>query len=212
MEFAQPLEIFPQFIGGFGTAVVAPSGWFEQVFQLLGERDIFLHVFPDRFPFMKHHMPGIAGLFNGFGQSVPHGVRFQFFLEAAKDLIPDDQAHAHIPVEIPRIAGMVYPVVRRAHKHSFEPGRHFADILRMHKYPIGLRDGVHEYDIDGMEAQQGDGNEIDEAVHRLKDGRPETGAEVEFFRRVVCNMHGPEDTAVMIDPVFNIERQVFQYE
>src|SRR5258708_35981263 len=95
---------------------------------------------------------------------------------------------------------MVDPVMRRSDQDIFQPA-HLADQLRMHENAPDLGGRIHKNDMQGLESQQSQGNEIDEPVQRLKDGRTEAYRKIHLFRRIMGHMHCPEQAYLMIPPL-----------
>lgn len=112
------------------------------------------NVFSDCRPFMEDEIEG-AGLFHRFGQAVFPGLVFfgaQFGLKSAEELVPDDEEHPHVLIEVFRVGGMMDPVVGRGDQDVFEP-THFVDQFGVHEDPPDLGCRVHEYDIQRFEAE-----------------------------------------------------------
>jgi len=65
-------------------------------------------------------------------------------------MIPYDQEHAHVLVQVFRVGSMMYPVMRRRHKDIFKPA-HFMYQFGMHKYSPDLRGGINKNDIERVE-------------------------------------------------------------
>src|ERR1700712_4551057 len=90
-------------ITGMPASVVAPAGWAKQVAHLLLYANVFsrqvgLYIFP----FMKNQVDRVL-IFQVFGKPVFHLLIFfswQFCLEGAKHLIPNDKKHTHVFIEV----------------------------------------------------------------------------------------------------------------
>ena len=190
---------------------MTPARGADQVTPFLLPADIFSgEVFSDIAPFVKHDMQGI---FFGqwFGEAVFTGLVFffaQLGLEGTEQLVPDDQEHAHVLVEIFGVGGVMDPVMGGCYQDIFQPA-HFAYQLRMYKDAPDLCSGIHENDIQGFESQERQGDKIHEAVEGLKDGGPEADRKIHMFGGMVRYMNGPEESYLMIPPVQPVIQEVF---
>jgi hypothetical protein len=104
---------------------------------------------------------------------------------------------------------MMDPMMGRRHQDIFEPA-HFADQLRMYKDPPDLRGGIHKDDIERPEAQECQGNKIDETVQGLEDRGPESNGKIHFFRRVVCHVNCPEQAYFVIPAMQPVIQEIFR--
>ena len=189
---------------------MAPSRGHKQVFQPGAKWEFFRQIATDSLPFMKNEFNRMIQVPNRLRKSEPDGFFSHLLLESTEQPVPDDEAHAHIFVEVDQVAGMVNAVVAGAHKDSFEPAGHFFDCPGVYEYTIGLRNGIHKYDIEGVKAYKGQRNKINETVYGLKDRGSEPGSQVEFNRGMMGDMDSPENTTKMIDPVFCVKGEVFE--
>jgi hypothetical protein len=146
-----------------------------------------------------------------FGQAVFDGFIFfcrQFGLKSAEELVPDDEKHAHVPVEIFYIRRMVDPMMAGGHQDVFQPA-HLVDELGVDKDAPDLRGGIHKDDVHRLETQECQRNKIDKAVKRLKDRRPETHGEIEMLGRMVGDMYRPENADLVVPAVQPVIEEVF---
>ena len=194
------------------TAVVAPSGRPEQIIPALPETESFpAEVSGDAHPLVKNDVHRVF-FFQWFGESVADrliGCCRQFWLKGAEELIPDDEEHAHVLIQIFCIGSMMNPVVGGRYEDMFDPAE-FVHFLRMHQDAPDLCDGINESDINGPVSAQRDRYEIKKTVQRFHDGRSETHGEIEFGRRVVGDMCGPEQPAHMVHPVQPVIHEIFE--
>src|ERR1700754_4200354 len=111
---------------------MAPAWRPKDIIPLLPPPDILPRdILSDSLPFMEDNISR-TGPFHGRCQSIPCRLVFlrpQFGLESTEQLVPDDQEHAHILVQVAGIGSMMHPVVRGGHQYIFQPS-HFPDQLR----------------------------------------------------------------------------------
>src|SRR6185312_12976631 len=159
-------------------------------------------IFADGLPLMEDNVPR-AGVLQGFGQSKLNGFILgfgQFGLKGPEELVPDDEEHPHVPVEVFAIGGVVYTVMRWGDQDIFEP-THFVDQFGVDKDAPDLGRGIHEEDIQRPEAEECQRYKINKTVKRLEDRRPETYRKIEVFRRVMRDMYRPEKADLMVPAV-----------
>lgn len=141
---------------------MTPARWTKKIIPALTEtKSRFAEVFADTSPFMHYKMYGIFPL-ERFGKTVTYDLVFfgpEFGLESAKKLIPDNQEHTHIPVEVPWVGTMVHPVVGRGDQDMFQEAK-LMDLLGMDQDPPGLRGRIDKNDIHWLESQPGDRDEV----------------------------------------------------
>lgn len=195
---------------GEAAAIVAPAGGAEEVMPFLPPSDVFAgKVFGDGVPFVEYDVDG-AFFIEGFGEAVFGGLVFfigQFGLEGSEELVPDDEEHAHVLIEVFGIGGVVDAVMRWGDKDVFQPA-HFIDEFGVNEYAPDLGGGVHENDVHGFEAQEGEGYEVYEAIERLKDGGPESYGKIEMFGGVVGDVDGPEQADLVVPAVEPVIEEV----
>ena len=104
---------------------------------------------------------------------------------------------------------MMHPVMGRGDQKIFEETQ-FVYFLRMHQDTPCLCSGINESDVDRLKTKPGNGNEIDETVQRFHHRGTETYCEVEFGGRVMRDMGGPEEPAVMIHPVQPVIHEILE--
>src|SRR5579863_35368 len=101
---------FSQLFAGEAAAIVAPARWAKDILPLLLPAYIFPdNVLTDGLPFVKDDIHG-SGLFDGLGQTVPGGLVSlggKLGLKGAEKLVPDDQEHAHVLIQVARVGGVV---------------------------------------------------------------------------------------------------------
>src|SRR5579872_3409419 len=156
----------PQLFAGHPASVMAPAGRAEQVLPFLPPTDVApAEVAGDCSPFMKDNV-NRAGAFGRLRQAISARLVFvgtKFRLKGSEELIPDDQEHAHIFVEIFGVGGVVDPVMGGRDKEVFEPA-HFLDKFSVNKNAPDLGRGIDEQDVQRFEPGEREGNEIEEAV------------------------------------------------
>ena len=170
-------------------------------------------VFSDGLPFVENDVYG-ALFVERFGEAVFDGFIFlcrQLGLERAEQLVPDDEEHAHIPIEIFYIRRMVDPVMAGGHQDVFQPA-HFVDELGVDKDAPDLRSGIHKDDIHGPETQKCERNKIDKTVKRLKDRGPETHREIEMLGRMMGDMYRPEKADLVVPAVQPVIEEVLRQQ
>src|SRR5579859_7131621 len=122
---------FPHLLAGLAAAVMAPSRRAKNILPFFLPADIPpREVLADGPPFMEDET-GRAGLFHRLGQPVSGGLVFfrcQLGLEGSEQLVPDDQEHPHILIQVTRIGSVVHPVVGGGDQDIFQPA-HLADEL-----------------------------------------------------------------------------------
>ena len=196
---------------GLTASVVAPAGRAENILPSFFPADVAPgEIFSYRRPFVEDEVDG-AGFFHWRGEAVFPGLVFfggEFRLEGAEELVPNDQEHAHILIEVFGVGSVMYPMVRRGDQDIFEPA-HFVDQFGMHKNPPNLRRRVHKYNIDGPEAEAGERNEVDEPVEGLEDRGTEAHCKIHFFRGMMGDMDSPEKADLMIPAMQPVIQEVF---
>ena len=193
---------------------MAPAGGTEHILPFFLPPDVMPgEVFADGLPFVKDDVYR-TGIFQGFGESVSYRLvllRRKFGLKGSEQLIPDNEEHTHVSIQIFDIRRMVDPVMTGSHEDIFQPA-HFVDQFGMDENAPDLGGGIHEKDIYGLETQECQGYEIDKTVQRLKDRRPEAHCEIEMFGRVVGDMYRPEKADLMVPAVQPVIKEVFRQQ
>lgn len=197
---------------GESAAIVAPTGGSEEVVPFFFPADIFAgEVLSDLVPFVEDHIDGTL-VFEWFCKAVFAWLIFffcEFGLKGAEQLVPDDQEHAHVLIEVFGIAGMMDPVMGRGDEDIFEPA-HFADEFGVYEDAPDLCSGIHEDYVEGFEAQEGERNEVYESVQGLEYGGAEAHGEVHVFGGVMRHVDGPEEADLMIPAVKPVVKEVFR--
>lgn len=190
---------------------MAPAGGTEQVEPLFFPADVFTaEVSGNAVPFVENGINRICLCERG-GQAVFSGfILFggQFGLKGAKELVPDDKEHTHILVQVSGVRGVMDAVMGGGDEDIFQPA-HFADQFGMDEDAPDLGGGVHKYDIERFESQEGEWDEIDEAVEGLEDGGPESNGEVHVFGGVVGDMDCPEKSYFVVPAVQPVIEEIF---
>src|SRR5688572_10099642 len=106
---------------------------------------------------------------------------------------------------------MMHAMMRRSYEHIFQPS-HFANHFRMHKDAPDLRGGIHKHNIQCLETHQCKGNKINETIQWLKYGRPEAYRKIHMLRRMMRDMHCPEQTDLMVETMQPVVQKIFQYD
>ena len=75
---------------------------------------------------------------------------------------------------------MMHPVVGGCDQDVFKPA-HIVDVFSMYKNPPDLGSRIDKDNIQRFKSQPGQGNEIQEAVEWLEDGRTEAYCKIQFF-------------------------------
>ena len=200
----------PHLFAGLAASIVAPAGRAKDILPLFLPADILPgKVLLDGLPFVEDQI-GRTGFLRRLGQPVLCGLILfgaQLRLERAEQLIPDDQEHPHVLIEVTRIGGMVYPVVRRGDEDIFQPA-HLADELGMDKDAPDVGGLIHEDNVYRLEPYQGQGNEIKKTIQRLEHRAPETDRKIHQLGGVVGDMNGPEQPDLMIPTVEPVVKEI----
>src|SRR5258705_13662906 len=106
---------------------------------------------------------------------------------------------------------MMHPVMRRGNKNKFKPAE-FVYFFGMHKNAPNLRGCINKGNINRPEATQSYGNKINKAIKRLHYRRTKSNRQVEFGRRMMCNMRSPKEPARMINPVQPVIHKIFKQQ
>ena len=174
---------FSQLIACQTAPIVAPAGRAEDILPFFLPADVVAgDVLADGLPLVKYNIHR-AGILQRLGETIFDGLVFglrQLGLKGAEKLIPDNEEHAHIPVEILAIRSVMYAVMRRGHQDVFQPA-HFLNELGVDKDAPDLRSGIHKDDIHRAETQERQRNKIDKTIERLEDRRPEANRKIEMF-------------------------------
>lgn len=190
---------------------MAPAGRAKDILPFLLPADTRLvEVFANGLPFVKDDIYG-TGVFQGFGQTVFDGFILrcrQFGLKSAKELVPDDQEHAHVPVEVFAVRSVMYTMMRGSHEDVFQPA-HLAYKLGVDKDAPDLRGGIHEDNVQRSEAQERQWNKVNKTVERLEDRRPETNRKIEMLGRVMRDMHCPKKANFMVPAMQPVIKEIF---
>ena len=99
------------------------------------------------------------------------------------------------------------PVMTGCDQDIFQPA-HFADELGVDEDTPDLCRRIHKNDIQRSEAQEGQGDKIDETIERLKDRRPETYREIEMFGRVMGDVYRPEKADLVVPAVQPVVEEI----
>ena len=161
----------PKLFAGEAAAVMAPAGRTKKILPFFLPADIFSdEILSDGLPLVEDDARG-ARIFRWFCESVAEGFILgsrQFRLKCAEQLVPDDQEHTHVLIQVFHVRSMVDPVMRRGDQDILQPA-HLADQLGMDENTPDLGGRIHEDDIQRLKAQQGQWNKIYKTVKRLED-------------------------------------------
>ena len=145
---------------------MTPSRRTKQIIPFLFPADVPAgKVLADAIPFVKDDIDGVRS-FRLFGKPIFNGLVFflgQLRLVGAEKLIPYDEEHTHVLIQIAGIGSMMNPVMGRRYQYIFQPP-HLAYQLRMDKDPPDLRRRIHKDDIDGLKSQVSQWDEVDETI------------------------------------------------
>ncbi len=196
MPFAGKVIFSLQLPGGLAASIMAPSGRPKKIHQPYSEWQGLFNVLPYGYPFMEDHI-GRIRMFDVLRKTEAKRLFAPFFAKGAKELIPYNKYHTKVLIKILRVGCMVNAMVRGSGHEPFQKTQ-FVNILGMNEYSIDLCGRIHEHDIDRPESAKSQRNEVEHAVQRLEYRRAEPNGKVEFLRRMMGHMHGPEKTAKMI--------------
>ena len=190
---------------------MAPAGRSEYILPFFFPADVVTGDVPaDGLPFVKNDIHR-TGILQGLGEAIFYrlilGFR-QLGLKGAEKLVPDNEEHAHITVQILTVRGVMYAMMRGGHQDVFQPA-HLFDELGVDKDAPDLRSGIYEDDIHRLETEEGQGNKIDETIKRLEDRRPEAYREIEMFGGMMGNVYRPEKADLVIPAVQPIVEKIF---
>src|SRR5690242_3678571 len=134
---------------------MTPSRRAEQIIPFLFPADVPAgEVLADAIPFVKDDIDRIRS-FGLFGKPKFNGLVFlfgQLRLVGAEKLVPYDEEHAHVLIQVAGIGSMMNPVMGRRYQYVFQPA-HLAYQLRMDKDPPDLGRRIYKDDIEGLKTQ-----------------------------------------------------------
>lgn len=208
LEGAFFLQFFSQLPRGFCAAVVAPARRAKHIHEFVFKRSSFPEIAADVLPLVEYHVQWIVGADVG-GEPETH--LFVFCFKRAKQAVPDDEHHAHVFVQVLHVAGVVHPVVGWRGEEPFERPE-LAHRTRMDEDPVDLRGRIHEHGVERIETNERQRNEVEKAVERLEYRGTEAYRQVELFRRVMRDMHGPKEAAVVVDAMQPVEHEVLRQQ
>ncbi len=140
---------------GKTAAVMAPAGGSECILPFFLPADVFPYeILPNGLPFVEDDACR-PRIFQRFCQPIADGFIFgsgQFGLEGAEQLVPDNEEHAHVLVEVLHVRGMVDPVMGGGDQDILQP-THLADEFCMDENAPYLGGRVHKDDIHRLKAQ-----------------------------------------------------------
>ena len=145
---------------------MTPSRRAEQIIPFLFPADVLTgNILANVIPFVKDDIDGVR-FFELLGEPIFNGLVFffgQLGLVGAEKLVPYDEEHAHVLIQVAGIGSMMDPVMRRRYQYVFQPA-HLTYQLRVYKDPPDLGQGIHEDDVEGLKAQVSQRNKVDKTV------------------------------------------------
>ena len=145
----------------------------------------------------------------------PVTARFlvQLGLEGAEQLVPDNQDAGVIAVEVPRVTGVVDPVVRGRVEHGFEPDRQPSDGLRMDPVLIDQADPFLNRDHRRREAQKRQRQpERPGPGQTSRPSLPQSRRQIVVLGGVVIDMRRPPEAPLMTETMEPVVGQILQQD
>ena len=133
---------------------------------------------------MERDPQGVEGI-NIRRKSV--NARLHFGLETPKPAIPDDEDSRMIAIDVLRVGGVVYAVMRRRVDDQLEYA-HMPDHLCMYPKLVEQADGLHRKDHDGLESRQRHPQPENERTESAGPSLPQGRAQVIALRRMMHHM------------------------
>lgn len=133
---------------------------------------------------------------------------FAFGGKGTKQLVPYNEEHAHVTVNILVVLAVVYAVVAGGYKQVLKPA-HFFYQLGVHKYAPYLGGAVYKGYVGRFKAGPGKGYKVNKPVQRLKHAAAKAGGKVKMRAAVVGNVYGPKEAHLMVPPVQPVIEKVF---
>ena len=184
---------------------MAPAGGAKYVHKLAAGIGGGAHVVPHVFKFVQYGVARVVA-FGGLGYAVYY--LFAFGGKGAKQLVPYNEEHAHVTVNILLVLAVVYAVVAGGYKQVLKPA-HFFYQFGMHKYAPYLGGAVNKHYVGGLKAGPGKGYKVYKAVQRLKHAAAKAGGKIKLRAAMVGNVYGPKKAHFMVYTVQPVIHKVF---
>ena len=146
----------------------------------------------------------------GAADAVHAGLFRQLFLKGAKQPVPEDEQAAIVAVEVAVVLGVMHPVVGRRNEDPFVPAELWY-MLGMHPELVDQVQGAHGDHHFRRNAQQKHGNKENPAEQEPGAGLAQGGAEVVVLALMVRHVRGPENGALVAQPVQPVIAEVVEH-
>src|ERR1700674_1665301 len=185
--------------GGSRGVIMTPAGISENVEKLIAPTGGCPGVAEHLHPFVEGDANGVVGA-DVLGEAETRGIGGIFRLEAAEELVPDDEGAAMVAVDVARVRTVMHAVMRRRVQNFFERP-HGANEFRMNPELVEEADRLHGHDHHRRKTDDGQPDPEHKAGEGAGPRLPQRGRQVVALRRMMHDVRCPEETAFVADAV-----------